>query len=180
MFKSRILILSLALLPVMMAFSGCMSAYRQSVGADEAKVYSRIYVSDFNTSWQSVLDALKSNRLDVSNREAGLVQTRWTENTADKNFTDSLGTGNAYLKAQFRFKVNVSKGFYNGKPSIKVTVQKEQMVERDALENWRPIQSDSIEENTLLYRIGRLIYIRMKIARLEEQKTNKAIQDSGF
>jgi hypothetical protein len=162
------------------AATGCTSAYRQSVGGETAQVFNRVYLTDFNTAWQAVLDALKSSRLDVSNREGGFIQTRWTENTAEKNFTDSFGGADSYLKAQFRVRVTVAKGFYNGHPSVKVTVQKEQLIQRDVLEGWRPIETDMIDENTLLYRIGRIIYIRMKLARLEEEKTKKAIENSGF
>src|SRR5262245_25931036 len=98
------------------ADSGCVTAYRQSVGVDTNQLYSRIYLTDFNTAWQSVLDGLKHNRLDVSNREGGFVQTRWTDNTAEKNFTDSFGSADSYLKAQYRVRVTVAKGFYNGRP----------------------------------------------------------------
>ena len=161
------------------ALSGCTTAYKQSVGGDTARVFSRIYLTDFNTAWQSVLESMKSLRLDVTNREGGFIQTRWTENTAEKNFIDSFGAAESYLKAQFRFRVNVARGFYNGKPSIKVTVQREQLVQRDVLEGWRPVETDEVEERTLLYRIGRIIVIRTKLARLEEIKTKKALGESG-
>lgn len=160
--------------------SSCASAYKQSVGGNIQQLFAKTYLTDFNTAWQSCLDSMKSMRLDVSNREGGFIQTRWTENTAEKNFTDSFGGADAYLKAQFRFRVNVSKGFYNGHPSIKVSVQKEQLIQRDVLEGWRPIETDSIDENTLLYRIGRIIFIKMKIAKIEEEKTRKEIESSGF
>jgi hypothetical protein len=162
------------------ANSSCMSAYKKSVGGDSSQMLTRIYFADFNTAWQSVLDALKSCRLDVTNREGGYVQTKWTDNTAEKNFAESYGGTEAFLKAQYRVKVTVSKGFYNGQPSVKVMVQKEQLVQRDVLEGWRPIENDSIDENTLLYRIGRIIYMRMKIAKAEEERTRKAIEAEGF
>jgi hypothetical protein len=163
-----------------LALSGCVSAYKESVGGETEQVFTRIYLTDFNTAWQGVLEAMKHNRLDISNREAGYVQTKWTDNTEEKNLADSVGDAPSYLKAQYRFRVNVAKGFYNGKPSVKVTVQREQLVERDVLEGWRPIETDSIEENTLLYRIGRIVFIRMKLAKLEEQKTQEQIQDTKF
>ena len=147
---------------------GCMKAYIGSVGGNVDEVFSRIFISDMNVSWQAVLEALKSSSLDVSNRESGYVQTKWTDNTTQKNFIDSFGTASAYLKAQYRFKVSVAKGFYAGKPSVKVTVQKEQMVQRDVLEGWVPIETDRIDEKTLLYRIGRIIYVKLKLAKMDE------------
>lgn len=174
------LIVALVVGLLLAAQAGCVSAYRASVGADQAYVFNRTYLTDFNTAWQGVLDALKTSRLDVSNREGGFVQTRWTKNTAEKNFVDSFGGSETYLEAQYRFRVSVAKSFYNGKPSVKVSVQKEQLVQRDVLEGWKPIETDSIDENTLLYRIGRIIFVRMRLAALEEEKTKKALEGSGF
>jgi hypothetical protein len=160
--------------------SGCVQAYIQSVGGDTSQVFERIYYTDLNTAWQAVLESMKNSRLDVSNREGGFIQTKWTDNTAEKNFTDSFGAADSYLKAQFRFRVNVAKGFYNGKPTVKITVQKEQLIQRDVLEGWRPVESDSIDETTLLYRIGRVIYIRMKLAQLDEEKAKKEFESNNF
>jgi len=161
-------------------FVGCTSAYKKSVGGDTAQVFTKIYLTEPNIAWQVTLDALKSCRLDVANREGGFIQTRWTNNTAEKNFTDSFGNANAYLKAQYRFRVTVAKGFYNGRPSVKISVQKEQVVQRDVLEGWRPIETDAIDENTLLYRIGRLIQIRHNLAKIEEEKTKRALEAVEF
>lgn len=164
----------------MVTASGCVTAYKESVGGETTQVFSKIYLTDFNTAWQAVLDSLKSTRLDVTNREGGFVQTKWTENTAEKNFVDSFGSADAYLKAQYRLKVTVSKGFYNGQPSIKVTVQKDQLVQIDVLEGWRPIVTDSIDENTLLYRIGRIITIKTRLAQIERERIQKAMEDVKF
>lgn len=165
---------------ILLALPSCMSAYRKSVGADSVQVFSRTYFTDINTAWQSCLEALKASPLDISNRESGYIQTKWTDNTEQKNMIDSFGDADLLQKAQYRFRVTVGKTFYNGQPAVKITVQKEQLIERDVLEGWTPVETDSIEENTLLYRIGRVIYMRMKIAQLEEQKEKQQIQDSQF
>lgn len=171
---------ALSLLGLALVATSCVSAYKETVGGETEQTFSKVYYTDFNTAWQSVLDGLKHNRLDVSNREGGFVQTKWTDNTDDKNFADSFGDADAYLKAQYRFKVTVAKSFFNGKPAIKVTVQRDQLVQRDVLEGWQPSETDSIEENTLLYRVGRLIMIKMKLAKIEEEKTRKALESTTF
>ncbi len=171
---------SMLLIFLALSLPGCMSAYRKQVGADLSRTYTKIFLTDVNTAWQAVLDSLRSSRIDISNREGGLVQTRWTENTAEKNFVDSFGSADAFLKAQYRFRVVVAKGFYNGKPSVKVTVQKEQLIQRDVLEGWRPVESDSVDENTLLYRIGRLIQIKLRMQGLEDEKSRKALEGVEF
>jgi len=171
---------ALSLLVLALMATSCVSAYKETVGGETEQTFSKVYYTDFNTAWQSVLDGLKHNRLDVSNREGGFVQTKWTDNTDDKNFADSFGDADAYLKAQYRFKVTVAKSFFNGKPAIKVTVMRDQLVQRDVLEGWQPVETDSIEENTLLYRVGRLIMIKMKLSKIEEEKTRKALESTTF
>ena len=161
-------------------WSGCVSAYRESVGDDSSQELAKYYKSDFNTAWQAVLDALKNSRLAVSNHDAGFIQTKWTNNTAEKNFADSFGKTHAYLKAQYRLSISVSKGFYNGIPAVKVTVSKQQLIQHDILEGWHPVETDLVDERTLLYRIGRLIYIHMKLAKLEAEKIQKEIQNTQF
>ena len=169
-----------ALLVLSGAGAGCVSAYKQSVGSEASPTFHRVFLTDFNIAWESVLVALKSSSLDVSNREGGFVRTKWAENTAEKNFTDSFGTADSYLKAQYRFRVTVSKGFYNGKQSVKVSVQKDQLVQRDVLEGWRPVESDEVDENTLLYRIGRIIHVRGELAKIEEERVKKELENVEF
>lgn len=172
----------LLVLACVVSLNGCAQAYKKSRGGETDRIVTQIYLSDFDTVWQSTLDALKHNRLDISNRESGFIQTRWTDNTTDKNFVDSFGSTDAYLKAQYRFRVSVTKGhsYERNRPAVKVTVQKEQLIERDVLEGWRPVETEPTEENTLLYRVGRLILIRMKLAKIEDEKTRKAIEQTKF
>ena len=158
---------------------GCMTAYKKSVGANTMTSYNRVYVADLNTTWQAVLYYMKSIRLDVTNREAGFLQSRWMDNTKEKNFTDGDGSTAPYMRAQYRFKVTVAKGVYNRVSAVKVTVQREQFAQRDALDDFRPLESDSIEENTLLYRIGRIIAVKTRLARLEEEQTKREIQKAS-
>lgn len=174
------LLLPLICATMLVTHTGCMTAYKRSVAGPQSKIFNRIYMTDFNNAWQAVLEALKHNRLDISNREAGFVQTRWTENTTEKAFSDSYGVNAVILKAQFRFSINVAKVFYDGKPAIKVTVMKEQLVQRDVLEGWRPIESDTVEENTLLYRIGRIIWIKKKLAEEEKKSIESEIKDTDL
>lgn len=155
-----------------------MTAYKKSVGANTQRNFSKVFISDYDLAWQSTLEAMKSIRLDVTNREGGFLQTRWMDNTKEKNFSDGDGSTVPYMKAQYRFKVSVGKGVYQGRTAIKVTVQREQLASRDALDDFRPLDSDTIEENTLLYRIGRIISLKTRLAKLEALRTKQEIQQA--
>lgn len=146
-------------------------------GNELEHIYSRIYLTDYNTAWQATLDALKRFDKTVQNRQGGVIQTTWIDNTAEKQFTDSVGGANTYLSARYRLKVSVAPGNYNGKPSVKISILKDQLIQRDMLEGWKPVSSDTIEENTFLYRIGRLIFIRARLKQMEDQKMQQVIEE---
>lgn len=177
--RGRSILLLMAGSALALSSSSCMTAYRQTVGSDGSRVFNRVFLTDYTTAWQAVLESMKSLRIDVKNQEGGFVQTRWIENTSEKAFVDSYGGAESYLKAQYRLKVSVAKAFHNGRQAaVKVTVQKEQVIQRDVLEGWKSVDTDSLEENSLLYRMGRLIYMRMKLARIEEEKNQRALQEA--
>jgi hypothetical protein len=178
--KSMIRLAFATLLFPLLLSLGCVSSYLQTIGGDTNQIFQRIYTTDWDSAWQATLEALKHTPLSVSNQESGFLQTKWIDNTAEKNFTDSFGEADNYLKAQYRFQVSLSKGYFNHKPTVKVSIQKEQMVQRDALEGWNPQETDSIDENTLLYRIGRLIYVRTRMTKIEEEKTKRELKDTKF
>ncbi len=139
--------------------------------------YTKIYLTDYNTVWQSTLDALKRFERTVVNRQGGIIQTAWIDNTAEKNFTDTFGESPIYLKAKYRLTLSVAPGTFKGKPSVKMTIQKEQLIQRDMLEGWTEVTTDSIDENTILYRIGRLVYTKLKLKAIEEQKTKQILEE---
>ena len=158
--------------------TGCVTAYRKSIGEDSNRQFEKIFLTDFETAWQAVTESLKAHHVDVNNQEGGFIQTKWNDNTAERNFTDSFGSANAYLKAKIRYRVNVGKGFggLSDKTAVKVSVEKEQVVQQDVLEGWRLRESDAIEERTLLYRIGRLIYMKIKMAKVQEERTRRQLE----
>lgn len=155
--------------------SGCSGFYQP--GSEITHVCSRIYLTDYNTVWQSILEALKDYDRTVVNRQGGVIVTNWVENTAQKNFIEAFGGASTYIKAKYRLNITVAPGNYNGKPSVKVGIQKDQMIQTDILEGWKQVASDSIDENTILYRVGRVIYIKLKLKRLEERKTEKVMEE---
>jgi hypothetical protein len=170
----------LCLLFTLPIHTGCMQAYQKSLGGDTNRVFERIYVTDSQTAWQASLEALKHTHIALSNQEAGFIQTKWVDNTAERNFTESFAEADLYLKSRYRFQLTLTPGFFNRKPMVKVAVQKEQMTQRDVLEGWRSQETDGIDETTLLYRIGRLIYMRMKLNELENAKAKKALEAPQF
>ena len=172
----KLLLLTLSFTPYLLQTS-CMSAYKKSVGGDIEQVFSKIYIIEYSLAWDSAVEALKASPMEVVNRENGTLQTKWIDNTSERNLIDSVGSVSPYIKAQYRFRVTVAKGFYEGDASVRVTVQKEQQYQRDVLEGWRNQETDGIQENSLLYRVGKLIEFRSKIQTIENQKIKSQLKN---
>src|ERR1035437_3121444 len=86
---------------VVLAFaSGCMTAYKKSVGGDTDQVFSKIFLTEYSMAWEAAVDALKASPMEVVNRENGSLQTKWIDNNAERNLTDSAGSVTPYTKAQ--------------------------------------------------------------------------------
>lgn len=171
-----LLMMSFSLMICTLLFSGCMKAYLDSVGGEYTQIFERIYLTDYNIAWQAATEALKSMHLDNSSKDSGYLQTSWIDNTKEKNMIDSFGAVDNYLKAQYRFRVNLGQGVYNGRESVKVSVEKQQLISRDAMEGFRPVSTDGIDEKTLLYRVGRIISIKARIAKMEKAKARNVIE----
>lgn len=160
------------------AVTGCMTAYKKSVGGDSEQVFSKIFLADYSFAWEAAVEALKASPMDVVNRENGTLQTKWIDNTAERNLIDSAGSVSPYVKAQYRVRVTLAKGYYEGQPSVRVSVQKEQQFQRDVLEGWKNQETDGIQENSLLYRIGKLVEFKNKIQNIENQKLKQELNNT--
>ena len=169
----------LLLLSLCFLFSSCMSAYKKSVGGTGDQLFTKIFVSEYQNAWEAAVDALKASPMEVVNRENGTLQTKWIDNTAERNLIDSAGSVSPYTKAQYRFRVSLAKGFFEGKSSVRISVQKEQQFQRDVLEGWRNQESDGVQENSLLYRIGKLIDFRVRLQNIENQKIKHQLDRSN-
>jgi hypothetical protein len=154
--------------------SGCSSYKQFQYIAEEFEIPSRVYKYEYSQSWQAVLQIMKKFDLATQNQEAGIIKTRWRDNTLELNFADSFGSSDAVKSAKFKLIVNVVKGFRGTREVSKVTVFKRQMVEHDFLQGWKVVRSDGIMEKTVLYRIERVLAIDQKLKKIEEKKAKEA------
>lgn len=116
---------------------------------------------------------MKKYNLELTNQEAGVIKTRWEDNTLEINFADSFGSSDSVKAARFKLIVNVVKGFRSNKEVTKVTVYRRQMIEQDFLQGWKVIPTDGILEKTIIYRIERNLKIAARLKKIEEQKAKE-------
>ncbi len=154
---------------------GSCSSYKQFQHiAEEFEIPSKVFRATYDQAWQAVLQVMQKYDLALQNQEAGIIRTRWVDNTLEMNFADSFGSNDAVKGAKFKVIINVVKGFRSSREVSKITVYKRQLVEQDFLQGWKEIPTDSIFEKTLLYRISRVISIDNKLKKIELKKSQEA------
>lgn len=161
----------MALLTLLIGLHSSCSSYQQfQYMAEEYEIPSQVFDADYTQAWQAVLQVMRTYNLSLQNQEAGVIKTRWTDNTLEVNFSDSFGSGDSVRAAKFMLIVNVVKGFRGTREVCRVTVFKRQMVEQDFLQGYKVIPSDGILEKTILYRVGRNIQIENQLKKIEEKR----------
>ncbi len=168
-----LLILALALF-----FHSCSSYENFKYIAEDFEFPSQVYPHDFNKVWQEIMKVTNKYERELHNQEAGIIKTRWVDNTLELNFSDSFGANDAVKAAQFKLIINVVKGFKGKKEVTKVTIFKRQRVEQDFLQGWKLVRSDGILEKSILYRLDRALQIETKLQEIEDKKAKE--QESAF
>jgi len=166
-------ILPVAAIILIIAPAGCSSYEQFRYITEEFEIPNKVFRHDYNQTWLAVLQVMKKYNLELTNQEAGVIKTRWEDNTLEINFADSFGSSDSVKAARFKLIVNVVKGFRTNKEVTKVTVYRRQMIEQDFLQGWKVIPTDGILEKTIIYRIERNLKIAARLKKIEEQKAKE-------
>jgi hypothetical protein len=149
-------------------FISCASYEKFRQITEEIEIPQQVFKADFNQTWQAVVQVMKKFDISVQNQEAGVIKTRWMDNTLQVNFNDAFGSSEAVKSAEYKLLINISEGYSYGQKVTKVTVFKRQRIEKDFLQGWKEERTDGITEQSVLYRIGRLIDIDNKLRKLDK------------
>lgn len=164
---------TLLLISSLCLISGCSSYEQFQNLAEETEIPSQVFKFNFNQTWQAVLEIMQKYDLALKNQEAGIVKTRWIDNTIQLNFNEAFGSQDMVKSARFKLVVNVVKGFRGSQEVSKVSVFKRQMIEKDFLQGWKVVRSDGILENTIIYRINRILQREKMIKTIEDKKAKE-------
>lgn len=141
---------------------------------EDLEIPSQVYRADYNKVWIELMKITNKYPREVSVQDAGIIKTRWIDNTLELNFADSFGSNDAVKAAEFKLIINAVKGYRGNKEVTKVTVFKRQRVEQDFLQGWKVIKTDGILEKSILYRLERSLAIESKLQEIEDKKTKEA------
>ncbi len=137
----------------------------------------RIFVSDYSTAWSATLEALAQGKdvIKVQNREQGLIETNWIDNTDSQHFMEEFTDEDFFLRSRYKLQVQLREGKKNNDhPVVLVRLMKFTQMERTFLGGWEDVESNSVVEKTYLYRIGRLIAIQQNNAKQEELRRQES------
>jgi hypothetical protein len=174
----RLLALPFLLSSLLALLMSCSSYDKFKREADEFEIPSIIVNADLNRTWAAVVGTMKRFEIEQQNMDSGVIRTKWIDNTLALNFTDSFGTTDKIKSARFKMLISVaSAGANKKKPQTKVTIYKRQLVENDAFQGWKEVETDYITEKTLLYRIERVVSMDETIERLQREKESRMIKN---
>lgn len=174
-FMAHISVVGLCVLVVTpLVFTGCSSYENFKYVTEDLEIPTQVYRSDYNKVWLEVMKVTNKYPREVYNQEAGVIKTRWIDNTLELNFADSFGSNDSVKSAEFKLIINIVKGYRGTKEVSKVTVFKRQRVEQDFLQGWKIIKTDGILEKSILYRLERALAIESKLQEIEDKKTKEA------
>lgn len=156
------------------ALYGCASYENFKFITEDLEIPTQVYRADYNKVWQEVMKITNKYPREVYNQEAGVIKTRWIDNTLELNFADSFGSNDSVKSAEFKLIINVVKGYRGTKEVSKVTVFKRQRIEQDFLQGWKVIRTDGILEKSILYRLERALTIEARLQEIEDRKTKEA------
>ena len=155
----------------------CASYEKFKQVTEEMEIPSKVFRSNYNQTWQAVIQLMKKYDIAQQNQESGYIKTRWMDNTLQVNFTDSFGSNDKVKAAKFKLINNVSKGFSYGLEVSKVTIYKRQLIEQDFLQGWKEVTTDGIQEKVLLYRVSTLIDNDNKLKAIDKQREQEQLQN---
>jgi hypothetical protein len=136
---------------------------------------SRVYFAKY----EEVEAALKLSMIKypprVDNTEAGVFETDYVR--GDARFRPPH-SNEAYSSGyRYRLIVRMVRGRADEKPSVKVQILKQIEIVRDFFASPDPMPSDGLEENVILYRVGRELNVNRAIQRSTEKENKKLISE---
>jgi hypothetical protein len=139
----------------------------------------RIFLTDFSTAWTAALEAVSNGKdiIRVQNRETGVIETNWIDNSESRQFLDVFSDEDFFLRSRYKLQVQVREGKKNNQQAVLVRVLKQGQREFTFLGGWQDDESDLLEESVYLYRIGRLIAIQQYTDEQDQQE--RKIFDDG-
>lgn len=143
---------------------GCSSSSK----VDVPRTFEREYAANFDETWRAVQQSIISYPLKINNMELGQVQT-----TSIRGNSQFKPPHEAKVKSG-GYRYNLSINVLKVSPAVsRVSILKDVNVFRDFVSKPETKGSDGLEENMILYRIGRELEIEKVLLRESKKREAK-------
>jgi len=165
--------------PLLLLFLLCLSLGNTACSSTlpfvrQNKAQTRLFLTDLSSAWVATLEAISQGRdvIRTQNREQGIIETTWIDNTELHHFLEVFTDEDFFLRSRYKLQVQLREGIKNDQKAVLVRILKFQQMEKTFLGGWEDVESNGVEENTYLYRIGRLIAIKQNNDQQENLEDN--------
>ncbi|MES2964984.1 MAG: hypothetical protein V4760_13955 [Bdellovibrionota bacterium] len=161
-----------------LVLQGCTTAtekldHRLKVG----EPMSRVYYAKYEEVESAIKQAMIKYPQRVDNTEDGIFETDYVKGEA--RFRPPQNNEAFSPGYRYRILIRLVKGKATEKPAVKVLVTKQIEIARDFFAQPQPVASDGLEENVVLYRIGREITVARALVKAND-KANQVKENSGI
>lgn len=164
------------LLFIFLILGSCTSYDQFQQIMEESSIPSVVLTASFEETWLATLKVVEQYPIEITNKEAGSINTDWIDNTYEINFTEAFNS-TTIKSSRFKLIINVHKGYSPDSKMTKVGIYKRQFIEQDFLQGWKEIPSDRILEKTLIHRLKRIIAIDRMLKEIHKKYKRSKSKD---
>lgn len=155
--------------------SACSTSKKdlRSQGGYPNPPYQKVFKADYNKVWKAMQLVLLHYPIRISNRDSGVLETDFIK--IDKGWSSPTelspkpGGGNYIIRARA---VRGTSMTYQPTSTVRVKIEKIVKARKDFFSKAKKIETDGLEELSLLYRISRELKIERALDRLHTKETN--------
>lgn len=133
-----------------------------------------IFLGTFDDVWNATVRVLDKYAITVANREAGQLQTDWSNYRFNPELYDHPDSNDPPEEVRYRLKIKLSKAYVTEtkEPAVRVQIVKELEVYRNFFLDWNRVPTDLNEERVMLYRIQQKLRIEKELKKLSPTSNN--------
>lgn len=135
-------------------FQGACVEKELIVDPPVTEAQSKVFYSNYDEVWRSVQLALRKYPVHLNNIESGILETDYIK--GDKLFAEPVEDKTKF-GMRYKLTIRAIKGKINDRTAIKIICTKVPEIQHDFFTGYQPISSNGLEENLILYRIGRYL-----------------------
>lgn len=131
-----------------------------------------VFSAPYNIVWQAVLLSMKNYPFRAQNREGGQIETKLIKGY--NIWQPPKGAIRNLRNREYLIKIFLERGFGDLKEeAIRVRVLKEEYINKDFVQQAIPIPTNGLEEEIILYRISREIFLQKEKERFFKKRNER-------